>query len=1269
LPKRRLLPAVLASLLCVLPLALGPATASSKSSGPNARVVAKANKVILFAADGMRPDLVNRYANLGLLPTMRSLMRSGVRGTNGLRQAFPPNTGVGWHTLATGTWPGEHGSTNNTFHRTGDEFTTNRTSFATTGLLQADTILQAAERAGKKVVSVEWVGARNLTPPVQGPLVDFRSFFSDRGVLVNFDLPGQPGLSNQFGVTYQRKDLVTAVGWTGAPSSYSQAKEQQLRLTNTGGTSNVNRDYDLYIYDSTNDGQTNYDRVMIVPSTAGKNAAQKVADLGRDEWGEVKVQLVGPRAGQTAGFYVKAIDIAPDLSRFRLYYTSIARVNASYNALGASGSAAFEETLASRFPTSTAADFAPLEAEIVDEDTYVEQGLQWATSHRAYLIYIINELRVKPDLLLLGSPITDEFQHQFMGLVTRTDIDGRANPYYDDLNADGTKDGRVAAREGYIRAAYREADQFLALGRRLIAGRETVFATSDHGFAPQWMAINAGKVLQDAGLATAESLSNCRTATADTLKRVKACWAGGTAQIYLRLEGRDPRPTGAAPNYTAAEYENARQQIKNAFMNLSDPAAPGRPVIAKVLMKEEMKNVDGSDSLHPSRTGDVVVISRPPYQFDAATAGQTVAFSHFFGQHGFAPALVNLARNVNMHASFIAAGPGIAKRSPVSGVRAIDLAPTIAFLMRIPGPENARGKILYSIFPRPTVPHPPRAGTGGAGGGGALTGRHRTRPLPVKEITLLHISDYHGQLIPLSEAADTLSGTGTINMAYPIGGAAFLKPWFDAYKREARDGSLVLTAGDAVGATPPISSFFGDRPTMQAMNLMGFRADGLGNHNFDRGQEYLREELIPIARFPYLSANVVDANGRTPSEWAKSRVFRFGKVRLGLIGFTNPDAPTLVRPDAFGPFQVTDPVAAVNAQAQRLARQRPRVNAIVAFGHMGATGGTLNDPTGPVVDLADQLRGVHAVIGDHTDFQALDKRANGVTLTENRSKGIRFTRIRIVINTDNGRVIYKTADWHKPWNAGVTPNPALKAMIDDLENQVRAQLARVIGNSTRPVPRADACGGSTGRLCESREGNVVTDALRATYGTDFALTNSGGLRADLTCPNPDGFCPTFTPPPWPITRGTVLSVLPFGNVASTITISGTELKTMLENGVSRIPAADGRFPQVSGLCFTYNATLPAGSRVVSAVRQAANGTCTGAPITFLATDSYTLASNDFTLSGGDSYPNFSGRFVTREIMDEVVADYIEARGTIDPAVQGRIVCTGGCPAGYPGTAP
>ncbi len=114
-----------------------------------------AERVIFFAADGMRPDFMERYATRGFMPAYKNLMDKGVRGKNGLVQAFPPNTGVGWATLATGTYPGEHGSTNNTFHRIGEGNFNNRTSAFSAGILQADTLQQAAERAGKTVVSVE----------------------------------------------------------------------------------------------------------------------------------------------------------------------------------------------------------------------------------------------------------------------------------------------------------------------------------------------------------------------------------------------------------------------------------------------------------------------------------------------------------------------------------------------------------------------------------------------------------------------------------------------------------------------------------------------------------------------------------------------------------------------------------------------------------------------------------------------------------------------------------------------------------------------------------------------------------------------------------------------------------------------------------------------------------------------------------------------------------------------------------------------------------
>jgi len=147
--KRFLRLLILVTLLAIAISAIFIPTSAASSNQPIT------NKVIFFAADGMRPDLVNRYASEGAMPTYAQLMHRGVKGANGLLQGFPPNTGVGWYTLSTGTWPGEHGSTNNTFHRIGERNFNNRTSFATTGLLQADTIGQAAERAGKIVAAVE----------------------------------------------------------------------------------------------------------------------------------------------------------------------------------------------------------------------------------------------------------------------------------------------------------------------------------------------------------------------------------------------------------------------------------------------------------------------------------------------------------------------------------------------------------------------------------------------------------------------------------------------------------------------------------------------------------------------------------------------------------------------------------------------------------------------------------------------------------------------------------------------------------------------------------------------------------------------------------------------------------------------------------------------------------------------------------------------------------------------------------------------------------
>src|SRR6266536_4933157 len=211
--RRRRVPISLLTILALLAALSGVAARATAATGQAPPFTQRA---LLYASDGMRPDLMERYAAQDAMPTYARLVRDGLRGENGLLQGFPPNTGVGWYTLATGTWPGEHGSTNNTFHRVGEGNFNNRTSFSGAGVLQADTIAGAAERAGKKVAQVEWVGGAQAG--TAGPTVDFANFFSTRGVLTSPAVPDEQAGAAAFGLSYQIASFAPASGWTNVPA-------------------------------------------------------------------------------------------------------------------------------------------------------------------------------------------------------------------------------------------------------------------------------------------------------------------------------------------------------------------------------------------------------------------------------------------------------------------------------------------------------------------------------------------------------------------------------------------------------------------------------------------------------------------------------------------------------------------------------------------------------------------------------------------------------------------------------------------------------------------------------------------------------------------------------------------------------------------------------------------------------------------------------------------------------------------------------------------
>ena len=897
----------LAAVLALVPALAVPVAApglAALAAADNGALKPPDRRAVFFASDGLRQDLVKEYAAQGVMPTMSGFLKNGASASgNGLLTQAPPNTGAGWYTLATGAWPGVHASTNNTFHVNGQPFG-NRTSAFDANVLKAESIAQSAERGGLKVAQVESAGGRNAT--IKGPTIDFQSFFSGRGVSTNFI--GQAGdtlfddasFISAFGLQFDTPAgyagqapfpgaaPTATTGWSGAlPSSFSPAKEMRLRVLDFGADK-----YGLnaYIFDSTDDQTTNYDKVLF---SRTKDAADAVGTLAKGQVADVKVKIQGGALdGQTAGMLVKVEELTGDLSRVRLFHTSVSRAIASWPTWGGEPgfTGDFAEFLAQRFPTSTAADFAILEAGITSEETYVEQGLYWATGHLPMLEYVAKTYQ--PDLLLVGMPTTDEFQHQFLGLVSRTLPNGDPNPAYDDADLNGVPDGRVAAREGFLRTAYQESDETLTLARRLLGEDPTTFVSSDHGFAPQFLAIDASLPLVDMGLLSRPQTSNCRPATGETIGKAKACWAGGAVQIYLNVDGRDPAG-GGFTQVPAADVAATVAAIKAKYLGLTDPndwTHDGQPegwkMIDRVFSKAEARHIPNgpgstADMAHPTRTGDVVAFSFPPYQFDAETPGTLVAPSHFFGQHGYVPDVQDLADNINMRATFLAGGEGIAKGEVKA--RSIDLAPTLAYLLGIPEPQHSQGKVLLDIVK----------------GGNAVT-----------PISIVGLNDFHGQLEPRRLAFDGINTS--------VGGGAFLATVFDEELDSLPGPGLILAAGDNSCLTaelPPPAGQAGHR----LENAWRLDATSYGNHEFDYGVERLLMHQ-ERANFPFLATNIVEtATGRAPPWVTPSKVFTVNGVQVGVIGAGSRTRPSS-SPRGDAGLVFLDEAPRIQAESERLSK-------------------------------------------------------------------------------------------------------------------------------------------------------------------------------------------------------------------------------------------------------------------------------------------------------------------------------------------------------------
>jgi 2',3'-cyclic-nucleotide 2'-phosphodiesterase (5'-nucleotidase family) len=477
---------------------------------------------------------------------------------------------------------------------------------------------------------------------------------------------------------------------------------------------------------------------------------------------------------------------------------------------------------------------------------------------------------------------------------------------------------------------------------------------------------------------------------------------------------------------------------------------------------------------------------------------------------------------------------------------------------------------------------------------------------------------------------------------------------FDEEAAQLPGPTLLLAAGDNVGASPANSLLLEDMPAIDVENAWGLDATSLGNHEFDYGVDRLKAH-IARADFPFLAANVIDeATGELPDWLEPSEVFTVNGVRVGVIGAELEQTPELVSAGATAGLKFLPEAQAIAEESERLRGLGVRVQVVVihqgaALGSNAVDGKPAVPWEGPIVDIVDQLQDttVDLVLAGHTHRIANFMRGR-IAVAEGLNAGASYSVGQMVVR--GGDVAWVGTSTRVAKNLGVAPRADVKAIVDDANAQTAVLRNKVIGTQQFDIKRAPS------RLFESAMGNMVADAMRVKYpGIDAAYTNSGGLRADLNC-NP----PSAGEQPCEITWGEMFSVLPFGNRTVIATYTGAQLDQAFRNGFT--PACDpaftggtGRFPQVSGLKVTYscNGTTP----VVTGMWKTPQGI--GGPATPIGpSDTVRLVTNDFMFTGGDGYAVLGqGTDVLQPGDDllQVAIDYVTANSPVGPVVEGRIV--------------
>ncbi len=532
-------------------------------------------------------------------------------------------------------------------------------------------------------------------------------------------------------------------------------------------------------------------------------------------------------------------------------------------------------------------------------------------------------------------------------------------------------------------------------------------------------------------------------------------------------------------------------------------------------------------------------------------------------------------------------------------------------------------------------------------------------------VQLLSFNDYHGHL----EATDGPLPANLDPTRTPAGGAEHLATALADLRSQAPGGrSLTVAAGDLIGGSTFLSGLFHDEPSVESLNAMHLDVSSVGNHEFDEGTDellrmqdggchpkdgcYFPEQPYAGADFQWLAANVVKkSDGETLLPGTEVRTV--GGVEVGFIGMTLEGTPTLVDPAGVASVDFKDEVETAATQARILKKQG--VKSIVVLLHEGGVqSGTFQQCVGisdPIATIAATMTSeVDAIITGHTHqpytCSLPDPAGNPRLVTSAASYGQVVTETNLVINTRSGEVMRdrSTATNHLVSRAQFAKDAEQSAIIAKWKALSGPLAARIVGSNAEDI--TGDSGGNRG--IETPMADLVADAILwgtqapANGGAQIALMNVGGVRASLRV------APKYAEAPGQITYAEAYDVAPFGNILTTMDLTGAELKAVLEQQF--VPGRPGGRDALAlgvsqGFTYSWDATQPAGSRVVP-------GSMRLGGTDIQAGQTYRIATINFLANGGDSFTGFTaGRNVLggSEDLANLVAFFEANPGLTAPA--------------------